>query len=123
MVDRSVPALKRRLVRGLKPTRPCQEAISPFFPLAYLAMQVVVRESFRVRVSSFPLIIPPELPCPRCFRLASYGFARFQDATPFPPVESLHSQGNSFLCSNPICKAINRDLSEGVEATAAAQVS
>ncbi|CAM9505385.1 unnamed protein product [Scytosiphon promiscuus] len=50
-----------------------------------------------------------------------WGRGHFQDATPFPPVESLHSQGNSFLCSNPICKAINRDLSEGVEATAAAQ--
>eukprot|EP00752_Nemacystus_decipiens_P006591 g5932.t1 len=50
-----------------------------------------------------------------------WGRGHFHDATPFPPVDSLHSQGNSFLCSNPICKAINRDLSEGVEATAAAQ--
>ncbi|CAN0433903.1 unnamed protein product, partial [Ectocarpus fasciculatus] len=50
-----------------------------------------------------------------------WGRGHFQDATPFPPVDSLHSQGNSFLCSNPICKAINRDLSEGVEATVAAQ--
>ncbi|CAB1109671.1 unnamed protein product [Ectocarpus sp. CCAP 1310/34] len=53
---------------------------------------------------------------------AVWGRGHFQDATPFPPVDSLHSQGNSFLCSNPICKAINRDLSEGVEATVAAQV-
>ncbi|CBN75534.1 expressed unknown protein [Ectocarpus siliculosus] len=52
---------------------------------------------------------------------AVWGRGHFQDATPFPPVDSLHSQGNSFLCSNPICKAINRDLSEGVEATVAAQ--
>lgn len=58
-------------------------------------------------------------------RFSFFFFLRYfvlQDATPFPPVDSLHSQGNSFLCSNPICKAINRDLSEGVEATAAAQV-
>ncbi|CAM9482168.1 unnamed protein product [Ectocarpus sp. 4 AP-2014] len=53
---------------------------------------------------------------------AVWGRGHFQDATPFPPMDSLHSHGNSFLCSNPICKAINRDLSEGVEATVAAQV-
>eukprot|EP00904_Undaria_pinnatifida_P008003 jgi/Undpi1/4332/HiC_scaffold_17.g07698.m1 len=52
---------------------------------------------------------------------AVWGRGHFQDATPFPAVDRLHSHGNSFLCSNPICKAINRDLSEGVDVNAVAQ--
>ncbi|CAM9499987.1 unnamed protein product [Chrysoparadoxa australica] len=63
-------------------------------------------ESLRLVYNSMLGVQAPRQSNPSCMDQGD-----FTSALPFSPVAELHQHGNSFLCTNPMCRAIFNDLS------------